>query len=146
MEPRESREGRLWSRVGKNAVFGAGVGVVIGAAIGALLGAFAFERAVATLVAAGVGALSIALVGMFAGILAGLESPAPGQAFLCRSACRRRAGIGFGATSPRAVEPFVFSCWARWADLHQRRLTRTIAGRFRLGSGRQLQLSTVREG
>jgi len=79
MEPRESREGRLWSRVGRNAVVGAGVGVVIGAVIGGLLGAFAFERAAATLVAAGVGALSVALVGMFAGILAGLESPDPGQ-------------------------------------------------------------------
>jgi len=79
MESRESREDRLWSRVGRNVLLGAVFGGLIGGALGALLGAVAFERVTATLVAAAVGALAIGLVGMFAGSLAGLESPAPGQ-------------------------------------------------------------------
>jgi hypothetical protein len=79
MESRGSREDRLWSRVGRNTWLGAGLGAVFGLVVGALLGAVAFERLAATLVAAGVGALGFAVVGAFAGVLAGLESPEPGE-------------------------------------------------------------------
>ena len=72
-------EGRTWSRLQRNLVVGAGVGAVVGVALGLIIGSIVFGRAGAIVASALAGAIGMGGLGAFWGLLAGLESPDPGN-------------------------------------------------------------------
>jgi hypothetical protein len=72
-------ENRTWSRMQRSLVIGAVVGAVVGLVVGLVLGVIFFQRPGAIAACALGGVIGIGGLGAFWGLLAGLESPDPGQ-------------------------------------------------------------------
>ena len=75
----ETRDDQAWGRIQDGLLKGLLFGGLAGAAIGLIVGAIVFQGITAVLTSMLAGAIGLGGLGAFWGVLAGLESPAPGH-------------------------------------------------------------------